>query len=68
MIPKVIVAFGVWLLSDAIYSWVLYLNSQSWRGPRQDFIHDNWVRLVRGLIGIALIAIGFIGFVEVVWQ
>lgn len=50
---------GTWLLSDAIYSWVLYTNSQSWRGKRQDFIHDNWVRLLRALLAIGILVIGW---------
>jgi len=49
---------GAWLLSDAIYSWVLYANSQSWRGDRQNFVKDNWVRLVRALCAIGIIIIG----------
>ncbi len=46
---------GVWIISDAIYSWVLYANSQSWRGEKQSFLKDHWVRLLRGLIGVGIV-------------
>lgn len=46
---------GTWVISDGIYSWVLYANSQSWRGEKQNFKKDNWVRLVRIICGVALV-------------
>lgn len=49
---------GVWIFSDAIYSYTLYMGSQSWRGDRQTWAKDHWVRAVRGVIGIALIVMG----------
>ena len=50
---------GVWILSDAIYSWVLYANAPSYQGSkRQTFLRDHWVRLVRGLMGLALVIWG----------
>jgi len=50
---------GTWLLSDAIYSFSLYVNAPSYDGtPRQTFKKDHWVRLVRGIIGILIIIIG----------
>ena len=49
---------GAWIISDSIYSYVLYAHSQSWRGDRQNFKKDNWVRLVRLICGIALIING----------
>jgi len=51
---------GMWIVSDAIYSYVLYAHSQSWRGDKQTFKKDNWVRLVRLVCGIALIIMGAI--------
>jgi len=52
---------GVWILADSIYSYCLYAHSQSWRGDRQNFKKDNWVRLVRLICGVTLIVIGGIG-------
>lgn len=50
---------GVWIFSDAVYSYVLYAHSQSWRGDRQSWVKDHWVRAVRALLGIALIVMGW---------
>ena len=56
---KILVAIGCWILSDAIYSYTLYVNAPSYEGSkRQTFTRDHWVRLVRGLLGIALMVIG----------
>ena len=52
---------GTWLLSDAIYSYVLYKHTQSWRGDKQNFAKDHWVRLVRGLLALGLILVGIWG-------
>lgn len=50
---------GMWVLSDGILSWTLYLNAPSYEGSkRQTFLRDHWVRAVRILIGITLIIIG----------
>ena len=50
---------GSWLVSDAIYSYCLYCHgSQSWRGDRQTWARDHWVRAVRLLCGLAIIVIG----------
>lgn len=49
---------GMWILSDAILSITLYLNAQSYDGTKQTWRKDHWVRLVRLICGIALIAIG----------
>lgn len=51
---------GTWLASDAIYSYVLYAHSQSWRGDKQTWLKDHWVRVVRlGLaVGIILTGLG----------
>ena len=57
---KYLIGAGVWLLSDSIYSWVLYAHSQSWRGKRQDFWHDNWIRLIRGVLSIGIIIVGIL--------
>ena len=53
---------GMWVLSDGILSWTLYLNAPSYEGSkRQTFLRDHWVRLVRILMGIALMVIGGLG-------
>jgi len=53
---------GMWILSDGILSWTLYLNAHSYENARkQTFRHDHWVRLVRILCGIALIILGYSG-------
>ena len=52
---------GVWLSRDSIYSIFLYWNAPSYEGSqRQTFRRDHWVRVVRGLIGVALIVLGAI--------
>jgi hypothetical protein len=56
---KLLIGLGVWLLSDAIYSYVLYYDKV---GPdnvkRQSWKRDHWLRAVRGLIAITLIVMG----------
>jgi len=49
---------GMWVFSDAVLSITLYLNSQSYDGTRQTWRKDHWVRVVRGLCGIALMVMG----------
>lgn len=50
---------GVWICSDAMYSLALYLGKPSWRGGEpQTWLRDHWVRTVRLLCGISLVAIG----------
>jgi hypothetical protein len=57
MKPFLLIA-GTWILSDAIYSYVLYAHSQSWRGERQSWAKDHWVRLLRAILAIGIIAVG----------
>ena len=50
---------GMWILSDGILSWTLYLNAPSYENsPKQTFKRDHWVRLVRIVCGTAFIVIG----------
>ena len=50
---------GVWLLSDAIYSYSIYLQAPGYQGqPKQTWRKDHWVRAVRGICGLALMVIG----------
>jgi len=55
-----LVGIGVWNLSDGIYSWVLYKNADSYNGKHQTFVRDHWVRLVRIILALVVIAIGVI--------
>ena len=60
-LPGGLIATGMWIFSDAVYSYTLYLNAASYEnGRRQDFRHDHWVRLLRGVCGGLLIWWGFI--------
>ena len=50
---------GVWIFSDGILSWTLYLNAPSYEGSkRQTFLRDHWVRFVRIIMGIILMVLG----------
>ena len=55
---KLLVGIGVWIISDAIYSWSLYKGDKNYKGNPQDFCNDHWVRLLRGILGVALVVIG----------
>ena len=50
---------GLWVVSDGILSWTLYLNAPSYDGtPKQSFKKDHWVRLTRIIIGTGLMICG----------
>ena len=50
---------GMWIFSDGLLSWILYLNALSYQGSKkQTFKKDHWVRLVRILLGITLMVLG----------
>lgn len=52
---------GMWIISDGILSWTLYLNAPSYEGTkRQTFCRDHWVRLVRIICGGLLIYWGML--------
>ena len=53
-----LVGAGVWLISDAVYSYCLYAHSQSWRGDRQTWFKDHWVRLVRLVLAVGIVVTG----------
>ena len=57
---KLLVGIGVWLLSDGIYSWILYYHADSYNGKRQTFWKDHWIRLVRIFCSLVIIAVGVI--------
>ena len=50
---------GMWILSDGVLSWTLYAHAVSYENNRkQTFWGDHWVRLVRCILGIALMVMG----------
>ena len=58
---KALVIIGTWIFSDGILSWTLYLNAPSYEGSKkQTFLRDHWLRLVRILLGIALMTMGIV--------
>jgi len=51
---------GTWIITDGVYSWSLYVNAPSYDGTKkQTFFHDHWVRLLRIVLGILTITIGY---------
>ena len=48
---------GAWIFSDALYSYMLYMGGKSYRGDPQTWAKDHWVRAVRGVIGLFLVAV-----------
>lgn len=58
MISFWLAVIGTWVLSDAIYSYALYVNAENYKGNKQNWKRDHWVRAVRAACGIALIVIG----------
>jgi len=59
-VDKLLVGIGVWLLSDGIYSWVLYYHADSYNGKHQTFWKDHWVRLVRIICAVVIIVCGVV--------
>lgn len=57
---KLLIALGVWLLSDGIYSWVLYHHAEGYNGKHQTFWRDHWIRLLRIGCAVTVIVIGVI--------
>ncbi len=51
---------GMWIFSDAILSITLYLNAPSYDGSiKQTWAKDHWVRVVRGVLGVVLMWLGY---------
>ena len=51
---------GTWLLSDAVYSILLYLTSPSVDGVmRQTWARDHSIRVVRGVLAIVILIIAW---------
>ena len=58
MIGFILGIIGTWLLSDAIYSYCLYVNSPTWSSNnKQTWKKDHWVRLLRAGLSITIIVI-----------
>ena len=56
IIQYIVGLLGMWIVSDAILSITLYYHAPSYEGSsKQSWGRDHWVRVVRGIIGIALI-------------
>jgi hypothetical protein len=61
LIGYILGLLGMWVISDGILSWTLYLNAPSYEGsPKQTFFRDHWVRLARIIIGLAIIYLGYL--------
>lgn len=59
MMGYVIGLIGMWLFCDGIVSIRIYLNTVDETGKRiQDWKYDHSIRLVRMLMGVALMIIG----------
>jgi len=50
---------ATWIFSDAVYSIVLYLNADSYNGKKQTWRRDHYIRVIRGILAIAIIIIGY---------
>ena len=52
---------GMWIASDGLLSWTLYLNAPSYEGSeRQTFLRDHWTRMIRIFCGVALMIMGYL--------
>ena len=59
MIGYVIGLIGMWIFSDAILSFTLYVNAPSYEGSKkQTWARDHWVRAVRAICAIVLMILG----------
>ena len=58
MLGYIIGLIGMWIFSDAVYSYTLYVNAKSYDGAKQNWKQDHWVRAVRAALSISLIVIG----------
>lgn len=51
---------GAWLFSDGLYSILLYLNKPGYNGAEQTWRRDHWIRALRGVLGLIIMALGAI--------
>jgi hypothetical protein len=52
---------GAWVFSDGLYSILLYTGKPAYHGPRQTWMRDHWIRLVRMALGLVLVAFACLG-------
>ena len=55
MLGKILVICGTWLFADAWYSLVSYIDKD------ESFIKCHLIRVIRGVMGLVIIAIGLWG-------
>ncbi len=61
MVKMIIYSLGVvgtWLLSDGLYSIIVYWNKPAYNDRIQTWRQDHWIRAVRCAIGLYLIIAG----------
>ena len=61
----ILVAIGVWILCDGVFSLNVYLNAPAqWRQDnpdgKQTWFRDHWIRVLRCICGIALMWLGML--------
>jgi len=49
---------GAWLFCDGLFSLMLYTGKPGYTGTPQTWKRDHWIRLVRMVLGLMLIALG----------
>lgn len=60
MLGYILGLLGMWIFSDAVYSYTLYINAPSYDGSdKQTWHKDHWVRAVRAGVAVAIMVIGF---------
>lgn len=50
---------GAWIFSDGLYSIFLYLGKPGYNGPPQTWRRDHIIRVIRMILGLILIYIGY---------
>jgi len=59
MMGYILGLIGMWIFSDAVYSYTLYANNPTYdENKRQTWKKDHWVRLVRAILAIGIMVIG----------
>lgn len=57
---KFLVIAGMWFVLDGWFSMALYWKDVNWKGNKQTFWHDHYIRLIRILFGLGVIIVGCI--------
>jgi len=59
MIGYILGIIGMWIFSDAVYSYTLYANAPTYdNNSKQTWKKDHWVRALRAGLAIVVIVIG----------